>query len=212
VRYGCIEPEVTFGRFPDGSDFFGFLTSATFGGPNTQPLISDIVINEIMYHHGTRDERYEYVELYNRSSSTVALSGWAFTDGISYDFDKGTEMPPGSYLVVAKDPDLLAGVYDNLVIGSNLVGPYSDSLNDHSERIRLSYPLENLNRETGEIEVTMVTADEVTYYDGGRWPTWADGQGASLELRDPHSNNTRPMPGPTATRAARPRGSNSRLP
>jgi len=192
VRYGCIEPEVTFGRFPDGSDFFGFLTSATFEGPNAQLLISDIVINEIMYHHGTRDERYEYVELYNRSSSTVALSGWAFTDGISYDFDKGTEMPPGSYLVVAKDPDLLAGVYDNLVIGSNLVGPYSDSLNDHSERIRLSYPLENLNRQTGEIEVTMVTADEVTYYDGGRWPTWADGQGASLELRDPHSNNNTP--------------------
>jgi hypothetical protein len=145
-----------------------------------------------MYHHGTRDERYEFVELYNRSSSTVSLSGWAFTDGISYDFDNGTEMPPDSYLVVAKDPNLLEGVYDNLVVGSNLVGPYSGSLNDHSERIRLSYPLENLNRETGEIEVTMVTADEVTYYDGGRWPTWADGQGASLELRDPHSNNNTP--------------------
>jgi hypothetical protein len=32
----------------------------------------------------------------------------------------------------------------------------------------------------------------VTYYDGGRWPTWADGQGASLELRDPRSNNNTP--------------------
>jgi len=192
VRYGCIEPEVTFGRFPDGSDFFGFLTSATFEGPNAQPLINDIVINEIMYHHGTRDERYEYVELYNRGTSTVLLNGWAFTDGISYDFDKGTEMPPGSYLVVAKDPYLLESVYDNLIVGSNLVGPYSGSLNDHSERIRLSYPLENLNRETGDLELYMVTADEVTYYDGGRWPTWADGQGASLELRDPHSNNNTP--------------------
>ena len=192
VRYGCIGPEVTFGRFPDGSDFFGFLTSATFGGPNAQPLIRDIVINEIMYHHGTRDERYEYVELYNRGTSTVLLDGWAFTDGISYEFDRGTEMPPGSYLVVAKDLDLLEGVYDNLVIGSNLVGPYSGSLNDHSERIRLSYPLENVNRETGKLEVYMVTADEVTYYDGGRWPTWADGQGASLELRDPRSNNDTP--------------------
>jgi hypothetical protein len=38
----------------------------------------------------------------------------------------------------------------------------------------------------------MVTADEVTYYDGGRWPSWADGQGASLELRNPDSDNDTP--------------------
>ena len=37
-----------------------------------------------------------------------------------------------------------------------------------------------------------ITADEVTYYDGGRWPGWADGQGASLELRDPDSDNDAP--------------------
>ena len=192
VRYGSMEPEVTFGRFPDGSDFFSVLTSATFERPNAQPIIGDIVINEIMYHHGTRDERYEYVELYNRRTSTVPLGGWAFTDGISYEFDKSTKMLPESYLVVAKDPDLLESVYDNLVVGLNLVGPYSGTLNDHSERIRLSYPLEEVNPDTGQLEVCMVTADEVTYYDGGRWPTWADGQGASLELRDPRSNNDAP--------------------
>ena len=39
VNYGAIEPEVTFGRFPDGADSFAFLTSATFGGPNAQPAI-----------------------------------------------------------------------------------------------------------------------------------------------------------------------------
>jgi hypothetical protein len=77
---------VTFGRFPDGADSFGLLTSATFGGPNALPAINDIVINEIMYHHGTRDERFEYIELYNRGSETVSLAGWAFTDGIDYTF------------------------------------------------------------------------------------------------------------------------------
>jgi len=71
VRYDTVEPEVTFGRFPDGSDSFDFLRAATFNGPNTQPLIRDVVINEIMYHHATADERYEYVELYNRGSGTV---------------------------------------------------------------------------------------------------------------------------------------------
>jgi len=192
VRCSAVEPEVTFGRFPDGSDSFDFLAAATFNGPNAQPLVRDIVINEIMYHHATRDERYEYVELYNRGAGTVSLGGWAFTDGIDYTFEAGTRMPPGSYLVVAKDPNFVAGVYSNLVIGSNLLGPYTGSLDDHSERIRLSYPITEVDPETGDPETSMITADEVTYYDGGRWPSWADGQGASLELRDPRSINDAP--------------------
>jgi len=192
VNCGATEPEVTFGRYPDGADSFAFLSSATFGGPNAQPAINDIVINEIMYHHGTRDERYEYVELYNRGTETISLAGWEFIDGISYTFDNGTELPPDSYIVVVKDPEFIAGVYDNLNVGTNLVGPYTGSLDDHSERIRLSYPYKDVDPLTGDVEVLMVTADEVTYYDGGRWPSWADGQGASLELRDPDSNNDAP--------------------
>ncbi|MHC4700038.1 MAG: lamin tail domain-containing protein [Planctomycetota bacterium] len=192
VRYETMEPEVTFGRFPDGSNSFDCLGSATLDAPNAQPLVRDIVINEIMYHHGTRDDRYEYVELYNRGSTTIPLGGWAFTDGIAYEFDQGAEIPGGSCLVVAKDPALLETVYDNLAVGSNLVGPYTGRLDDHSERICLSYPFAELNPETGDIELYMITADEVTYYEGGRWPTWADGQGSSLELRDPRSNNDAP--------------------
>jgi hypothetical protein len=192
VRYEAMEQDVTFGRFPDGSAYFGVLTSTTFDAPNTKPLVRDIVINEIMYHHGTRDPRYEYIELYNRGPNTISLNEWALTDGIEYEFEQGTEMLPGSYLVVAKDPNLLQNVYDNLTKGSNLVGPYSGGLNDHSERIVLSYPLKEWDPDSGEWVVHMMTADEVTYRDGGRWPSWADGQGASMELRDPRSNNDTP--------------------
>jgi len=188
VSYEAVPPDITFGRFPDGSNRFGFLSSATFEAPNARPVIHDIVINEIMYHHATRDERYEYVELYNRGTTTVSLDGWEFTDGITYEFSPGTEMPPGSYLVVAKDPNFLAGVYGNLVVGTNLFGPYSGRLDDHSERIRLSYRFEDPNTH----QLHLATADEVTYYDGGRWPCWADGEGASLELRDPDSDNSTP--------------------
>ena len=192
MNCGAMEPEVTFGRFPDGAESFCFLTSATFGGPNSRPAINDIVINEIMYHHATRDERYEYIELYNRSSGTVSLDGWAFTDGITYTFETGTEIAPDSYIVVAKDPNFIEGVYGNLIIGTNLVGPYTGGLDDHSERIRLSYPYKDVDPLSGDVDVLAITADEVTYYDGGRWPSWADGQGASLELRDPDSDNDAP--------------------
>jgi len=187
VRFGVMPSNITFGRFPDGLDYFNLLSSATYNGANAKPLINDIVINEIMYHHPTNEDQNEYVELYNKGAGTVSLNGWAFTDGIEYQFGN-ISMAPGSYLVVAKDPNILKTVYNNLVVGSNLVGPYTGNLADHSERIRLSYPYEDPETH----DVNMVTADEVTYYDGGRWPKWADGQGASMELRDPRSNNNTP--------------------
>jgi hypothetical protein len=192
VRYGNMEPDVTFGRFPDGSDSLDCLASATFGKANSQHPVRNIVINEIMYNHATGDDRFEYVELYNRGTAKVPLTGWSFTDGIEYTFGAGVALSPNSYLVVAKDPNFLAAVYKNLVIGSNVVGPYTGTLGNHSERIRLAYPLQQTNPKTKKLETYMVTVDEVTYYDGGRWPRWADGMGASLELRDPRSDNDTP--------------------
>ncbi len=187
-----LEPGTTFGRYPNGSNSLGRLASATFGKPNAQRFVGDIVINEIMYQHAARDDRYEYIELYNRGDSTLSLQGWKLTDGIDYTFGQGVMMAPGSYLVVAQDPAFLAAVYNNLTVGVNLVGPYEGKLDNHSERIRLCYPLQETNPKTGKLEETLVTADEVTYYDGGRWPKWADGMGASLELRDPRSDNDTP--------------------
>jgi hypothetical protein len=192
VRHEGLEPGTTFGRYPNGSNALDRLASATFGKTNTHRFVGDIVINEIMYQHAARDDRYEYIELYNRSTRTVSLQGWKLTDGIDYAFGQGVTMPPGSYLVVAQDPAFLAAVYNNLTVGVNLVGPYEGKLDNHSERIRLCYPLQETNPKTGKLEETLVTADEVTYYDGGRWPKWADGMGASLELRDPRSDNDTP--------------------
>ncbi len=188
VRFGPVEPGMTLGRYPDGADNFVALSLPTLGTRNAGPLRRSIVINEIMYHHGFRDERYEYVELYNRGEMPVDLGGWAFTDGIDYTFESGTMIPPDGYMVVAKDPNLLVTVYDNLVIGQNLVGPYSGNLSNHSERLRLSYPFEEIDPEGGASTIHYIPVSEVTYYDGGRWPVWADGQGASLELRDPDSD------------------------
>lgn len=189
VRYGNMLPDVTFGRFPDGADALDMLSEPSAGGSNAMPLIGDIVINEIMYHHGLRDERYEYVELYNRGSEMVSLAGWTFTDGIAYEFGPSAHIPAGDYLVVAKDPNLLDVTYTQLVKGHNLVGPYEGNLSDHSDHIVLSRVVQKVDPVTGQTDQIHVIADEVTYYDGGRWPTWADGQGASLELRDPHSHN-----------------------
>ncbi len=192
VQFGPLSPDSTFGRYPDGSDNIEALSSPTFGTANARPFYNDIVINEIMYHHGSDDARYEYIELYNKGTSTVSLTGWRFTDGIDYVFPEGASIDSGKYLVLAADPGLLAATYNHLTTGSNLIGPYAGKLDNHSERIRLAYPIDYVDPDTGKTSVLMVTADEITYYDGGRWPTWADGQGSSMELIDPESNNNAP--------------------
>jgi hypothetical protein len=53
---------------------------------------------------------------------------------------------------------------------------FSGSLSNSSERIVLT-------------NAQGVITDEVTYFDGGRWPTQPDGGGTSLQLIDPHSDN-----------------------
>ena len=190
VRFATVEADVTIGRSPDGGGKIVALSTPTRNAANAAPLQRPIVINEIMYQHGSRDPRYEFVELYNRSGSTVSLSGWSFTDGIDYEFPPAAALPAGGYVVVAADPHFLASVYNNLTIGVNLFGPCTGSLSDHSERIRLAKPAAEINPDTGR--PWPITVDEVTYYDGGRWPIWADGRGASLELRDPDSDNDSP--------------------
>ena len=89
VRFPVCPPDVTYGRYPDGSPYLGLLSSATEQTANDKPLINDIVINEIMYQHFTRDDRYEYIELYNRSDTPIVLEGWTFTAGSDLRFPGG---------------------------------------------------------------------------------------------------------------------------
>ena len=80
----------------------GSAVPATPGTPANAPAarITDIVINEIMYDPPSDARTGEFVELYNRGSTTINLGGWSFVDGISFTFPTGTTLGPGSHLVV----------------------------------------------------------------------------------------------------------------
>jgi hypothetical protein len=106
----------------------------------------DIVINEIMYHRAEQAE--EWVELYNRGTTVVDLSGWKLVDAVGYVFPEGTVLEPDAYLVVEGFEGELGNEQDHIVL--------LDALGN--------------------------TADEVEYFEGGRWPVEADGGGSSLEL------------------------------
>ena len=140
-------------------------SSPTPGLTNEFTLSDDIVINEIMYHHQATNDGVtfaesgeEWIELYNRGTGTVDLSGWELTGGIGFDFMEGTSLDAGAYLVVSN---------------------FSRQLSNRGEEIVLEDAAGN-------------PADKVHYIEGGRWPSFADGGGSSLELRDPDADNSVP--------------------
>jgi hypothetical protein len=156
----------------------------TPGAANSFALRNEIVINEIMYNHALlppltsnsppRSSPESWIELYNRSGSAVDLAGWELSGGISYLFTPGQMIPAGGYLVVADDVPYLRALHP----GINIVGDFGGKLSGKSDHVVLKDPTGN-------------PADEVRYFDGGRWPEYADGGGSSLELRDPNSDNSK---------------------
>lgn len=184
VRFGPQANGVSAGRCPDGADGpLRPLASKTPGTNNTACLVSDIVINEIMYHPISGDDNDQYIELHNRGASAVDLAGWKLMDGVGFTFPANSIIPAGGYVVIAENREQLLAKYTNLG-SANLFGNFDGRLSHSSERIILTRP--ELD-DTGAI--LDVFADEVTYRDGGRWGQWSDGGGSSLELIDPRSDN-----------------------
>jgi len=171
------------GRSPAGEGPWFFPAAPTPGAANAFQFHDQIVINEILYHAapsgGTetvpfRQSDEEWLELFNRSDQTVDVTGWSIEQAVDYAFPGGTTIPPGGYLVVARDPEALRGSYPS--IAERIVGPYTGSLGDRSDQIVL-------------VDAAGNRADEVTYFDNGKWPAAADGGGSSLELTDPLADN-----------------------
>ena len=115
------------------------------------------------------------MELFNRGTQVIDLGGWSFDKGIDFIFKEGTSLNPGGFLVVAKDPVSLQGEFPSATV----VGPYDGNLSGGGELLSLLDSVGN-------------PADEVEYDDEGRWPSYPDGGGHSLELCDPDADNSKP--------------------
>ena len=191
VRFAGQENGVATGRFPDGGDQFYRLAAKTPGATNAPIRVSDIVINEIMYNPISLNDDDQYVELYNRGSNAVNLTGWQFVSGITFAFPSNAIVQPDSYLVVARNAARMLANYPNLNAG-NLIGNFSGKLSHHGERLALAMSDTTVTTnqsgppQTNTIHITM---DEVTWGTGGRWSQWSAGGGSSLELVDPHANH-----------------------
>jgi len=186
--FGAQFRDVTFGlhRNSIGDERFVARTEDTIGDIRNAPvLVGPVVLNELMYHPpGDGDE---YIELLNITDSAVPLfdpahptNTWSIS-GIGYSFPTDLTIPAnGLLLVVRTDPTLFRGRY-SIPAEIGIVGPYPGKLNNGGESIALRRPDGPTLDEQGLPVVPMVDVDRVEYDDAGRWPTAADGTGASLE-------------------------------
>ncbi len=137
---------------------------------------SDIVINEIMYNPSASNTGGEFVEITNRGTESVDVSGWQLVDSsqIMFTLPAGTAIPRGGYLVFYDD----AAALDFYGLNRSLsYGPYTGGLDGGGERIQLK-------------NAVGMVIDEVIYDDNWPWPTEPDGNGPSLELWDSWLDNS----------------------
>jgi len=153
-----------------------------------------VILNEIMYHplqlpFTSEPVGQEFIELFNRGATSVNLNGWHFSKGISYTFGN-LALAPGAYLVVSPNLAAFAAKYPAV---TNVVGNWTGTLGNNGETIALADANGN-------------TVDSVRYgtegdwaqrqrgpddrgHRGWKWFCPADGQGYSMELRNPYLGN-----------------------
>ncbi len=165
----------------------------------TTGVTSDIVINEIMYNAPEDADSEDWIELYNSTASTIDLSGWVVKDEDDshiFEFESGTSIESGGYLVVAQDQEAFNQFYSGI---EPLFGDLGFGLAGGSDQVRL------FNAD-GEL------VDVVAYEDESPWPAGADGSGYSIELTSSASDNLVPSNwAASATEGGTPGSSNSTL-
>jgi spore coat protein CotH len=127
--------------------------------PRTKVMISEI------HYNPADDTDLEFIELYNDEDHDVELDGWEFTKGIEHTFSDVT-IPAKEVILLAKDST-----------------KYPSSIQWSSGKLSNKGELLVLKDETGQI------IDSVEYDDKHPWPTEADGEGPSLELKADQRNN-----------------------
>ncbi|HBJ37281.1 MAG TPA: hypothetical protein DDZ51_21515 [Planctomycetaceae bacterium] len=155
--------------------YFQFFDDSAVNEP--APLTpGSVIINEIHYNpgpDGVVDGDAEFLELLNLTDQDINLSGASFV-GFTLIFAEGTILGAGEYAIVGPSIALAESTWGVTPIAEFAAGGLSGS----GELIRF----------LAADGVTVI--DEVSYLDRGPWPTVPDGNGPSLELRDPGLDNS----------------------
>ncbi|MBN2329410.1 MAG: lamin tail domain-containing protein [Candidatus Omnitrophica bacterium] len=193
VQFKAQENEYSWGRVGDGGEYWRSMPP-TIERSNQSGRFT-VVIDELMYHPADDalepdfDAIGEYIELYNPSTEAVPLwnqnASWRLNGGVEFIFPANCSLPAGGrILVVAFNPihsndlDTFIRIYNINTENTQILGPYSDRLSNHGERIALE-KLMDVDPVDGSLAWAII--DEVIYFDQSPWTPDADGTGLSLQ-------------------------------
>ena len=102
LTYGEQTSDISFGRYPDGTYSWGFMTDITPGTSNTNPTPAPVVlfINEFMASNdaafsGPQGDYPDWIEIYNAGTEAVMLGGYYMSDKL--DDPEAMFMIPDTY-------------------------------------------------------------------------------------------------------------------
>ena len=138
-------------------------------------LPQSVVINEINYHSSDDFNTEDWVELYNNSEDIIDLSNWLIMDDNDNIFiiSESTLIDPDSYIVLSQDIDSFNVFYTEV---ENVIGNLGFGFSSSGDSLKL------FNSENELMDL-------VEYDDEIPWPNEPDGNGPTLELIDPFSDN-----------------------
>jgi len=180
-----VLPGINIGKYYDLEianieDLAGNVMTTTIAEIIFNPLTSGLVISEIMYDEPPvgQNDNLEFIEFYNNTDESIELGGLRVKGGIASGKLPEYTLEPDAYWVTAKNATEVTsffGVPAYQWHGGNLS-------NDDPEHLFIL----NTNHHSG------VMVDSLTYHVGPPWPGGAAGQGYSMELSDPNSDNSDP--------------------
>ena len=144
------------------------IISGSGGGDTCENIIlTGVVINEVLYNPGGSDSGHEWVELHNKTTEAIDVSGWMLEGGTSSFSTKatisnGTVIPGGGYYLIGEDEVVLDLGYSPDLVESLGLGNGSSSV----DGVRL-------------VDCNSVVIDTVLYGATGTIGEWEDDNGSN---------------------------------
>jgi hypothetical protein len=145
-----------------------------------QDSAAHVVINEINYKSADNWDTEDWIELHNFGLLSADISGWHLKDdddSHDYILPAHTLIEGGGYLVVGRDTTKFRKYFPQPAI--SVRGNLSFGLSSSGDQVRL-------------FDAGLVLIDSVAFGVSTPWPAAAAGQGPTLELRGPATENTLP--------------------
>jgi hypothetical protein len=173
-NYNLAHQNLTGGGNPPISTPWSSPTVATFVVSDTALAITEIMYNPAPPASSTNNnDNFEFIELKNVGTGTIALSGIRFTQGLDFTFGASgpvTQLAPGQYAVLVRNQAAFASRYPGVAVA----GVFTNQLNNGGERITLE----------GALQEPILSFE----YDN-QWYPATDGQGFSLVLRNENASD-----------------------